>query len=209
MYVYQSDDGSEGGDVGAVKKDRGLKAKHKSDTDLDETDKDEEPIVKKRTHKKKHQKHVSDSEQEEVRGKSKLKKKKAGKKKYKAAKKSATETEESDSGSDFSVKKYKQKHHRGVTFDEQTDDDDDDETIEPLQKMPKGFDKSVRFSASSDGKGDDFDSFMFKFQSYAKAFNWTEEECRYCLCRNLQGPAAKYDTLISSGKGPQTANEEA
>lgn len=203
MYMYQSDDGSDCEDEGAVKRDRKVKARHTSDTDVDVVKEDEKPFVKGSTRRAKHQKHISESEDEEVREKSGLRKK-VGKKKHKAAKKSPTETEVSDSGSDFSVRKNRKKHHRGVTFDEQTDDDDDDEAIEPLQKMPKGFDKSLRFSASSDGKGDDFDSFKFKFQSYAKAFNWTEEECRYCLCWSLQGPAAKYHTLISSGKGPLT-----
>ncbi|KAH3716881.1 hypothetical protein DPMN_059614 [Dreissena polymorpha] len=45
---------------------------------------------------------------------------------------------------------------------------------------------------------------LLKFKSYARAFKWTEDECRYCLCWSLQGDAAKYHTLISSGTGPLT-----
>jgi hypothetical protein len=34
-----------------------------------------------------------------------------------------------------------------------------------------------------------------------------DELAMYCLCWSLQGPAAKYHTLISSGKGPLTCKQ--
>ncbi|KAH3864658.1 hypothetical protein DPMN_027681 [Dreissena polymorpha] len=81
--------------------------------------------------------------------------------------------------------------------------DSSDEDVS-LRRIPRGFDRHLCFSGSMDGKGDDFDSFNLKFTSYARAFKWTEDECRYCLCWSLQGDAAKYHTLISSGSGPLT-----
>ncbi|KAH3892752.1 hypothetical protein DPMN_016880 [Dreissena polymorpha] len=48
--------------------------------------------------------------------------------------------------------------------------DSSDEDVS-LRKVPKGFDRHLRFAVSIDGKGDDFDSFKLKFKSYAKVFN--------------------------------------
>ena len=97
-----------------------------------------------------------------------------------------------------------------ITEDSDSESDSDGEYYTKsmaLKKMPNGFDKNLRFSGSTDNKGDDFDSFKLKFKSYAKAFQWTEEERRFCLCWSLQGQAAKYHTVISSGKGTLTYKE--
>ncbi|KAH3850967.1 hypothetical protein DPMN_093443 [Dreissena polymorpha] len=94
------------------------------------------------------------------------------------------------------------------TSETETSDSSDEDVS--LRKVPKGFDRHLRFAGSINGKGYDFDSFKLKFKSYAKAFIWTEDECRYCVCWSLQGDAAKYHTLISRYWSPhiQAAHEE-
>lgn len=151
------------------------------DDSEDESEKEKKSKRQSKKPKKKNEHKEYDTSDEEP----KIKSKRHVKKVYTTSETSGTS--ESNEDTDFS-----------------SDDDAENIQTPSLQKMPKGFDKTLRFSASNDGKGDDFDSFKFKFKSYAKAFNWTEEECRYCLCWSLQGPAAKYHTLISSGKGPLT-----
>jgi hypothetical protein len=116
---------------------------------------------------------------------------------------SSDEDTSEDSETDVSYKSGK-KHGRKHIASSSSSSDESGANIPSLKKMPRGFDKTLHFDGLTDGRGDDFDSFKFKFKSYARAFDWSEEECRYCLCWSLQGPAAKYHTLISSGKGPLT-----
>lgn len=195
------------------------KAKVKMDTDNSSLDESEDEEVIKSSRKKPHKKKKeverdqsflseSDSEEEQKmkHGRQKMT---SSKKKSKPSKK-VLESDDTESVSESEkVVKKKNKSCRKVRFETETEDDDDDDDVDhgPLRKMPRGYDRKLSYNGDNEGKGDDFQTFKFKFKSYAKAFKWTEEECRYCLCWSLTGEAARHHTLISSGQGPLTYKE--
>ncbi|KAH3773248.1 hypothetical protein DPMN_174606 [Dreissena polymorpha] len=154
-------------------------------------------VAKRRvSHKRRHKNNntTEDSEDEiEVKPKAKYKSKKS------------VNVKEKESTKNKIKRKSKRKSvhvEMSDTSDTETSDSSDEDVF--FRKVPKGFDRHLRFAGSIDGKGDDFDSFKLKCKSYAKAFNWTEDDCRYCLCWSLQSDAAKYHTLVSSSTGPLT-----
>jgi len=74
------------------------------------------------------------------------------------------------------------------------EDDNEDQGVvrRGARRGPRGLPKNLSF----DGKSN-WAAFKQKFERYAEAYEWTEEECLNCLCWSLVGKAAEFYATVT------------